>query len=751
MSKQIQPRKGKNRKKFLSYPKVPFSFEREVFRGRTGALNKSNIIDFCKRYLKFDVCDLLRIYTTEFNHRVNTRGKLQAVKFFNQVYNYALRYSCYLEVEPLPFVVSDGNGFPKLIKEFRKPLRNGHDSRRAALTVLQFHKLVEVESDADLSSIEATYEGQENPEWLIDFKKVLEREFPSSKLQSRINQLQPSFHISGRNGPNGPCIGAAYVDREAIRNTNIEQSARDLASLTGFIRLNVLMDLSNEAVDNLHHKTRQPEHSRIRYKCEPGGKTRPFCIVDFFSQSALKSIHDFSMNWLGTRLTDGTNDHAKAAQTARGWSRNPNVQLWSYDLTKATDRFPVFLQELVLTQMFGHKIAAAWKDLICNRDFLTPEGEYVRFNAGQPLGALSSWAVFAITHHILVQTAAYRTFGSKTKWFMLYRMIGDDVCIARSKNVAQEYKSFLDSLKVDISINKSILPKQCLDGNACELAKRLFHKGIEVTPVPPKAIIESSKSIIGYKNLLEVAWDRGYISAGSPYPVQSALTTKLEYACYTFPLRNRTAQFPGVVTLYPWWDAENDDAPAGLNPYWFIWADCPEEIIIKACRRFLFGKVDKAIEKSTMICQTVLLARYMASARDDLPKEAGDWHPGTFDVHPDILSEVFNEISERLMVFQSKLWDDEILIGSVSDLYVYIGNLHQYLEPEILLNGRDHMDVKAKTALITTSLIKYVSGLHKSGDFTILDTEPELSGMPMLDDFGFAPVNFPFEEEESIY
>jgi len=36
------------------------------------------------------------------------------------------------------------------------------------------------------------------------------------------------------------------------------------------------------------------------------------------------------------------------------------------------------------------------------------DGALLRYAVGQPMGALSSWAGLAITHHFLVQLCAYR-------------------------------------------------------------------------------------------------------------------------------------------------------------------------------------------------------------------------------------------------------------------------------------------------------------------------------------------------------
>lgn len=678
------------------------------FDGRQGTAFRRYLITYVQQFLGVDIKDILANWELLFNHSLKNEGRIQTVKKWKSFYDYASRYSCGLRTDPLPFVRANKEGFPTILKDFRPLLLGTPDARRAALTVLQLYKMESIEPPYSLSSITEPYSGQESPEWIDLFKEVVEREFPSDQQQLRVKSLKPGFHISGKSGPNGPCIGTAFVDREAIRGTNIEASVMDLASATGFKDLYRLLDYSNVACNTVNTYDGRPKfHSRISIKYEPGGKARPFAICDFFTQSALNSIHRFCMNWLKSQVTDGTAQHSRAAQTVRKWSANPKVPLWSYDLTSATDRFPIFLQEIVVKQMFGNRIGELWKDLISNRTFKGPKGEMVRFATGQPLGALSSWAVFAITHHLLLQTAARESFGSKSKWFKYYRMIGDDICIARSDKVASLYKGYLDSLNVSISANKSVLPEQCSRGNCAELAKRLFHEGVEVTPVPPLAILESSRNLIGFKNLIESSWDRGYYSAGSPYPVQSVLSSKIEFAAFTFPVRNRCPQLNGVTSLFQFGNIE-DNAPAGLNPNWFIWYDLPIEFINDSVRRFLFERVEDAVEKSVRIQHLVLRSQYQKSKRDQLP-QGGDWQPGPFDCHPEILAEVFTELQDILDENRDKIWTDKYLKGDIADLYSFVGQLHKYLEPEIFLIGRDLHDEKRKTSIFVSAVIKYVS------------------------------------------
>jgi len=60
------------------------------------------------------------------------------------------------------------------------------------------------------------------------------------------------------------------------------------------------------------------------------------------------------------------------------------------DLSSATDRFPVRLQERLIEEILGTKIANAWKNLLTNRLFMTPSGEQLKYSVGQPMGAYSS-------------------------------------------------------------------------------------------------------------------------------------------------------------------------------------------------------------------------------------------------------------------------------------------------------------------------------------------------------------------------
>jgi hypothetical protein len=72
-------------------------------------------------------------------------------------------------------------------------------------------------------------------------------------------------------------------------------------------------------------------------------------------------------------------------------------ELYSFDLSSATDRLPIDLQVDLLELLYNNRdTAEAWRDLLINRDYFLESREFpqangkYRYSVGQPMGALSS-------------------------------------------------------------------------------------------------------------------------------------------------------------------------------------------------------------------------------------------------------------------------------------------------------------------------------------------------------------------------
>lgn len=225
---------------------------------------------------------------------------------------------------------------------------------------------------------------------------------------------------------------------------------------------------------------------KLGFKVEPAGKIRVFAMVDAITQMIMAPVHKLLFHILGKIPTDGTFDQLRPARAliARGKTR-----FWSYDLSAATDRFPVELQRGVMALLLGPKMADLWLRLLVDRDYRVPRfiapkvpvptgtPELVRYGAGQPMGALTSWAAFSLTHHILVQYAAFCVY-RKVTWFLDYALLGDDIVLA-DKEVAEAYLILLEKIGVEYGLAKSLISST----GGFEFAKRTFVAGRDASPI----------------------------------------------------------------------------------------------------------------------------------------------------------------------------------------------------------------------------------------------------------------------------
>jgi len=237
---------------------------------------------------------------------------------------------------------------------------------------------------------------------------------------------------------------------------------------------------------------------KLGVKEEPG-KKRVFAMVDYWTQVALKPLHDSIFSILRKIPQDGTFDQNAAVRSASKEMIGA-AYVASFDLSAATDRLPVRLQSSILDHVLPG-LGEPWAALLVNREYSIPRkyasfGRSVRYAVGQPMGALSSWAMLALTHHFLVQYAAFKS--GYREWFTKYRVLGDDIIIW-DIGVALYYQNILGKLGVEISFAKSLVSKN----GSFEFAKRFYLKGSDCSPVSLKEAGAAVTSLDGLYTLLE--------------------------------------------------------------------------------------------------------------------------------------------------------------------------------------------------------------------------------------------------------
>jgi len=232
---------------------------------------------------------------------------------------------------------------------------------------------------------------------------------------------------------------------------------------------------------------------KLGFKLEPAGKIRVFAMVDIWTQWLLFPLHRFLQNIVRPLDEDATFDQIGKLEKKIKDVRSKGIRkAYSYDLSSATDRLPVVLQTVILIPLLGKRAAVHWSNILCNRKYSIPSyivKKYklplseVTYSVGQPMGALSSWMMLAVAHHIVIQWASLsaKKWRSRGWYFKDYIVLGDDVVIFNSYVADRYFYIMTNILGVKIGLAKSIVSRS---GLHLEFAKKYYVDGESCNLIP---------------------------------------------------------------------------------------------------------------------------------------------------------------------------------------------------------------------------------------------------------------------------
>lgn len=216
---------------------------------------------------------------------------------------------------------------------------------------------------------------------------------------------------------------------------------------------------------------------RLSVVLDQAGKARIVGITNWFLQTALYPLHVTLFDAFKRMPFDGTHDQeAPIRRLCAG--HKPDQVFHCFDLSAATDRLPMALQSDIIEILFPG-LGKIWKGALSIP--FNWKGEDIFYTVGQPMGAYSSWAMLALTHHVIVQIAALRA--GVIGQFTDYAVLGDDIVIAND-DVAREYLILMEMLGVSINLSKSLISKDFM-----EFAKRWIGPKTEISPIGPGLLL----------------------------------------------------------------------------------------------------------------------------------------------------------------------------------------------------------------------------------------------------------------------
>nr|QDH88261.1 MAG: RNA-dependent RNA polymerase [Mitovirus sp.] len=276
----------------------------------------------------------------------------------------------------------------------------------------------------------------------------------------------------------------------AIKDSTFDPLIRKWCQLTECTFIPYLLDITDRLPPEDKRKLILPcmfsfYTGKLAFLEEAAGKVRVIAMLDVISQWILRPLHNALFEVLKQIPQDGTFD--QEAPLKRLLQSPGMVGCYSFDLSSATDRLPVGIQEAILSHLLGAEMAGMWRYLLVSRFYCIDAREIrtteVTYSTGQPMGAYSSWAMLALTHHLIIQWAAQRAgIVDSDRWFTLYAVLGDDVVIGE-KRVADEYLKIMKELDVAVNPTKSLVSRRKV---VAEFAKRFYIGNVDHSPVSLK-------------------------------------------------------------------------------------------------------------------------------------------------------------------------------------------------------------------------------------------------------------------------
>ena len=397
------------------------------------------------------------------------------------------------------------NGLPKCLGKHLNKFIEVRDPAiiKFVLTALQLSKYFNYWGDPDIQSITDPFKriddnisptqasrlgGMLLPDSLKRIGKILNIK--------KISTEWKEMHLTTKSGPTGgPALSSSIEECKALSDKMI----LDL-KLIGGDKLHQQILRTKTIIPPRFQVPKQPKLRKLGKVLDPESKVRIIGLLDYWTQTCLRPLHDEINKSLRGIIQDCTFNQDKFITRIR--KKGP---FYSFDLSKCTDRLPIEIQKEVISLFIGKEKAEAWRSLLTDYEFYVPwESKSVKYTVGQPMGAYSSWPAMAITHHFIVQYSA--KLAGYTRKFTKYFLLGDDIVIMDSE-VAKSYREIMNYWGVEINLEKTLVSEDTF-----EFAKRIFIQGNEVSHFPLQAIVKGTDKHYVLSSVLLPMINRRYIN-----------------------------------------------------------------------------------------------------------------------------------------------------------------------------------------------------------------------------------------------
>lgn len=153
------------------------------------------------------------------------------------------------------------------------------------------------------------------------------------------------YHLSTKSGPNGQALSSAIADLESLP-VDLLESIKEVGGAALAKNIDILKN-DLETLKAFRPDRKSGSFRKVTAISDKEGKVRTIAILDFWSQTALRPLHDYLFKVLRRIPQDCTFN--QGSFTTKLGSGKRGHYFHSFDLSNATDRFPISLIEDVLS------------------------------------------------------------------------------------------------------------------------------------------------------------------------------------------------------------------------------------------------------------------------------------------------------------------------------------------------------------------------------------------------------------------
>jgi hypothetical protein len=256
--------------------------------------------------------------------------------------------------------VATSFGLPLIIPKSLRDLISSGDRVviRVVLAILSVFRVMSYKGSLKLSTITSPFTGVSTTVSGLEVRRVWDRLFesrrgytpPGPKFLLNLKTAGPNYRVS--------ILGATLDAYEHMRQGWSRKPIQVLSDYFGS-RISTLLDDEISLIKDLV-PTKVTKLGKLSTKTEPAGKIRVFAITDVWTQTILLPVHEHVFKILKGIVQDGTFDQDAPLSLLRARVKEKeDKSVFSYDLSAATDRFPVDFQVQLLSMLYNRDVADA--------------------------------------------------------------------------------------------------------------------------------------------------------------------------------------------------------------------------------------------------------------------------------------------------------------------------------------------------------------------------------------------------------